>query len=92
MFVNQIDDAQFTAESITQSRALQYEQGSSARKRSERERGGVDNDPRSQSRSSSVSLLEDLDLKAQNFADLICSENTHTQTLHGLLLVSFSSF
>lgn len=53
------------------------------REKEERERRGLDDDPRSQSRSSSVSILEDLDLKAQKFADLICSENTHT-ALHGL--------
>lgn len=41
MFVNQIDDAQITAESVAQSRASQYEQRSGARKRSERgERSG----------------------------------------------------
>ncbi len=80
-----------------QQRALHRAERRSTSKGAARERGaregGVDDDPRSQSRSYSVSLLEDLDLKAKNFADLICSENTHTQpTLHGLVLVSFSSF
>jgi hypothetical protein len=85
MFVNQIDDAQFIQQRALHRAELRSTSKGAARERGAREGGVDDDDPRSQSRSSSVALFEDLDLRAQNFTDLICSENTHAQPFMGFI-------